>query len=194
MQMPIELHPGLRAGWEFAEKVRKELLEAIASVTAAQWALRCEAGSWCIAEIVEHLLRAEIGSSKMVRKLIRGDYGSQELPRGTTLFTAALDQYPYGRLEAPQVLVPGPIRDRGELEQELSAVHARFRMELEQFGRADPEALRSPDPATGAWFTLGGWVKLQVWHEAHHIGQIKGMLAAPGCPRGPLPPTTGING
>lgn len=194
MQMPIELHPGLRAAWAIAERVRKELLETIGALAGGQWVFRCEPASWCIAEIVEHLLRAEIGSSKMVRKLIRGDYGSQEFPRGTTLFTAALDQYPYGRLEAPQVLVPGPIRDRGELEQELSAVHARFRMELEQFGGADPEALRSPDPATGAWFTLGGWVKLQAWHEAHHIGQIKGMLTAPGFPRGPLPPTAGING
>ena len=193
MQMPIELHPGLRAGWATTERVRKELLETIGALAGDQWVFRRGAGSWCIAEVVEHLFRAEIGSSKMVRKLIRGDYGSQELPRGTTLFTAALDQYPYGRLEAPPVLIPGPTRDRGELERELGVAHGRFRSELERFQGADPEALRSPDPATGTWFTLGGWVKLQAWHEAHHIGHIKGMLAAPGFPRGPLPPTTGVN-
>lgn len=194
MQMPIELHPGLRAGWEFAERVRGELLEVIGFLTTAQWVFRREPGSWRIAEIVEHLLRAEIGSSKMVRKLIRGDYSTQEHPAGATLYTTALDKYPYGRLEAPQVLVPGPIRGRVELERELSVAHARFRMELERFRGADPEALRSPDPATGAWFTLGGWVKLQAWHEAHHIEQIKGIVVAPGFPRGPLPPTTGVNG
>src|SRR3990172_2289057 len=149
MQMPIELHPGLRAGWEFAERVRGELLEVIGTLTTAQWVFRREPGSWCIAEVVEHLLRAEIESSKMVRKLIRGDYGSQELPRGTTLFTAALDRYPYGRLEAPPVLIPGAIRDRAELERELGVAHGRFRSELERFQGADPEALRSPDPATG---------------------------------------------
>lgn len=183
MEMPIELHPGLRAGWEFAEEVRGELLEMIGSLTAAQWAFRCEAGSWCIAEVVEHLLRAEIGSSKMVRKLIRGDFPTRELPAGTLLNTAALDRYPYGRLEAPQVLVPGPIRDRGDLERELRVAHARFRVELEQFRGADPEALRSPDPATGTWFTLGGWVKLQAWHEAQHIEQIRRILIASGLPR-----------
>lgn len=194
MQMPMELHPGLRAGWEFAEKVRGELLEMIGSLTTAQWVFRRQPGSWCIAEVVEHLLRAEIGSSKMARKLIRGDYSAREQPAGTTLYTAALDRYPYGRLEAPQVLIPGPTRDRAEVERELGVAHGRFRLELERFRGADPEALRSPDPATGTWFTLGGWVKLQAWHEAHHTGQIKGMLAAPGCPRGPLPPTTGIHG
>ena len=194
MQMPIELHPGLRAGWEFAERVREDLLETIGSLTAAQWVFRCEPGSWCIAEVVEHLLRAEIGSSKMVRKLIRGDFPTQELPAGTTLYTTALDKYPYGRLEAPQVLIPGPVWNRGELERELGVAHGRFRSELERFQGADPEALRSPDPATGTWFTFGGWVKLQAWHEAHHIGQIKGILAAPGFPRGSLSPTTGVSG
>jgi hypothetical protein len=129
---------------------------------------------------VEHLLRAEIGSSKMVRKLIRGDYAILELPAGATLYTTALDKYPYGRLEAPQVLIPGPIRDRGDLERELSAAHARFRLELERFRSEDPEALRAPDPATGVWYTLGGWVKLQAWHEAHHIDQIRRILTASG--------------
>lgn len=194
MPMRRELHPGLRAAWATAERVRKELLETIGVLTTAQWMFRREPGSWCIAEVGEHLLRAEIGTSKMVRKLIRGDYSAGDQPAGTTLYTAALDRYPYGRLEAPSVLIPGAIRDRAEVERELSAAHARFRVELEQFRGADPEALRSPDPATGTWFTLGGWVKLQAWHEAHHIGQIQGMLAAPGCPRGPLPPGTGVNG
>jgi len=177
------MHPTLQAGWHVAERVREELFEVIGPVMPAQWMLRPDAGSWCIAEVVEHLLRAEIGTSKMVRKLIRGDYRTWPLPAGATLHTAELDRYPYGQLTAPQELIPGLTRDRGELERELDVAHARFRKELAQFQGEDPEALRSPDPATGVWYTLAGWVKLQAWHEAHHVSQIRGIMAAPGFPR-----------
>jgi len=178
-----DLHSMLQPAWGFAEQVRAKLLETIRPVTAAQWAFRPEAWAWCIAELVEHLLFAEIGSSKMVRKLIRGDYRAREVPVGATLYTGDLDRYPYGRLEAPHDLTPGPVRDRAAPERELEVAHARFRAELSRFLEDDPEALRSPDPATGDWFTLGGWVKLQAWHEAHHITQIHRIVAAPGFPR-----------
>jgi len=69
------------------------------------------------------------------------------------------------------------------LERELGVAHARFHTELERFRGEDPEALRSPDPATGVWYTLGGWVKLQAWHEAHHVSQVRRIIAAPGFPR-----------
>jgi DinB superfamily len=176
------MHPTLQAGWQLAERVRGELLGLIRPVSPAQWTYRSGAGSWSIAEVVEHLLRAEIGTSKMARKLIRGDYQAAVPPAGAILRTAALDRYPYGRLTAPRELIPGSVRDRGELERELGVAHARFRTELERFRGEDPEALRAPDPATGVWHTLGGWVKLQVWHEAHHITQIQRILAAPKFP------------
>jgi hypothetical protein len=127
---------------------------------------------------MDHLLRAEIGTSKMVRKLIRGDYAAQAVPNGATLHTMDLDRYPYGRLDAPRDLIPASVRERVEVEQELDSAHRRFRSELAKFQGADPEALRSPDPATGVWYTLGGWVKLQAWHEAHHLAQIRGVLAS----------------
>ncbi len=171
----------LLAGWQLAERVRGELLEVIGPVMPAQWRFQPELGSWCIAEVVEHLLRSEIGTSKMARKLIRGDYRTWALPAGATLYTAELDRYPYGQLSAPQELVPGPARDRAELERELDVAHVRFRKELEQFRGEDPEVLRSPDPATGDWYTLVGWLKLQAWHEAHHLSQIQRILPPPEC-------------
>ncbi len=180
---PTELHPALRTAWGYAEKVRGELVEAIRTVTPAQWTFRSTAGAWCIGEVVDHLLRAEIGTSKMVRRLIRGDYSAQVIPIGVTLHTKDLDRYPYGSLVAPRDLVPGSVREKTEVEPELDLVHRRFRSELSMFQGADPETLRSPDPATGDWFTLGGWVKLQAWHEAHHPAQIRSILASSGFPR-----------
>lgn len=180
---PGNMHPILLPCWQFAEKVRGDLLAAIRPVSPSQWTFHVAPGSWSIAQVVDHLLRAEIGSSKMVRKLIRGDYRTSALPAGATLYTAGLDCYPYGQLTAPQELIPGLVRDRADLKGGLEVAHARFRKELEQFRGEDPEVLRSPDPATGDWYTLGGWVKLQAWHEVHHVSQIRGIMAAPGFPR-----------
>ena len=180
---PDALHPALLPCWQFADKVREDLLAAIRPTTPPQWTFRAGAASWSIAQVVDHLLRAEIGTSKMVRRLIRGDYVTWRMPADATFYTAALDRYPYGQLTAPQELNPGPVRDQAELERELGLAHARFRTELARFRGEDPEALRSPDPATGDWYTLGGWVKLQAWHEAHHVSQIRGIMAAPGFPR-----------
>jgi len=178
-----ELHPALREAWDFVEKVREELLRAIQPVSVTGWN-SCPAGEgWCIAQVVEHLLRAEIGTSKMIRKLIRGDYCSQAVPVGATVCTRDLDRYPYGRLIAPRDLMPGSVRGKAEVEGELGLAHARLRSELSIFQGDDPESLRSPDPATGRWFTLGGWVKLQAWHEAHHIAQIRTVMASSDFPR-----------
>ncbi len=178
-----ELHPALRETWDFVERVRKKLLQSIQTVSVPQWNFCPAGGGWSVAHVVDHLLRAEIGTSKMVRKLIRGDYTSQAVPVSAALHTKELDRYPYGRLEATPVLVPGPVQDKSDVEKELERAHARLRSELSLFQGDDPEALRSPDPATGVWFTLGGWVKLQAWHEAHHLAQIRAIMAAPNFPR-----------
>jgi len=183
MQTSSDLHPVLQPAWGLAEQVRAALLETLRSLTAAQWVFRPTARAWCIGEHVEHLLLAEIGSSKMARKLIRGDFSAQQPPAGATLYTAALARYPFGRLEAPPVLVPGPVRSRELLERELAEAHARFRRELCAFQGDDPDALRAPDPATAVWFTLAGWLKLQAWHEAHHLSQIQRLAAARDVPR-----------
>ncbi len=182
MQGFLAGHPTLRRAWTMVEDVRHELLETIRPVTDVQWTFRPDPRQWCIGEIVEHLLLAEIGSSKMARKLTRGDYRNTPFPEGARWWGVDLDRYPFGALDAPRVLVPGSPRDRTIVESELATAHARFRRELGRFQGSDPEALRSPDPATGEWFTLGGWVKLQAWHEKHHVGQIHRLMATAGFP------------
>ena len=178
-----KLHPVLRAGWDLADGVRVELIATITPLTPAQWTWRPDPAAWCNGEIAEHLRLAEIGTSKMVRKLIRGDYRDWVLPSGIAPVTGGLDRYPYGDLQAPTGLAPDRAPDRDRLLPDLAAAHARFRLELAAFAGDDPEALRSSDPATGTWFTLGGWVKLQAWHEAHHLAQIRRIQASPCFPR-----------
>ena len=180
MQTCRDLHPGLTGAWTLAEKIRRDFLTTIRPLSGPQWAFRPSVMGWCIGEIVDHLRLAEIGSSKMARKLIRGDYEGIPFPKGARLRGVDLDCYPFGPLDAPHVLVPGSLRGLAILEFELATARERFRLELAQFQGDDPEVLRSPDPATGEWFTLGGWIKLSAWHEKHHVGQIRRVMATAG--------------
>jgi hypothetical protein len=111
----------------------------------------------------------------MARRLIRGDFAGAQRPQGAQVFDSALAAYPYGPLPAPDGLVPSS-RPLADARDELEAVHRRFREELARFEGPDIDALAAPDPATGVWFTLGGWVQLQALHERHHVEQIRGAL------------------
>ncbi len=177
-----QIHPGLLGAWTFVEEARRELLAAIRPLSPLRWAFRPDAKQWCIGEIVEHLLLSDVGSSKMVRKLIRGDYRTVPFPEGAKVYGVDLDRYPYGSLDAPRILVPTSLRDRAIVESELALARDRLRLELGRFQGDDPETLRSPDPATGEWFTLGGWLKLHAWHERHHLTQIHRLMSTAGLP------------
>lgn len=166
----------LVAPLEQCETTRRELLAILAGPQPAGWDARPSGGGWTMAEHVDHLVRSEVGTSKMVRRLIRGDFAGIEKPPGARLHDSRLSLYPYDRLVAPAGLVPTP-RPLDEALTDLDAAHRRFGEELERFQGLDVDALACPDPASDVWFTLGGWVRLQALHEAHHMVQIRALLA-----------------
>ncbi|MEW6733881.1 MAG: DinB family protein [Acidobacteriota bacterium] len=171
-----QMHPTLQLAWQHCEEVRQELLVVLHKVTATDWLRRPTPTTWTIAEQVDHLIRSEIGTSKMSRKLIGGAYNGAKHSIGAKFFTAALDIYPYGPTMAPQELVPTVDLPFSEAFNTLATTHRRFYQELTALDGGDPELLESPDPATGVWFTLGGWIQLQALHEAHHLQQIIKLL------------------
>ena len=114
----------------------------------------------------------------MIRMLIKGNYTNMKRPTDTSIYTIALDSYPYGVLSAPSMLVPTTNFDFDQVYEVLAATHERLKKELCIFSGTDPEVLESPDPDTGYWFTLGGWVRLQALHEAHHLQKINELIAA----------------
>ncbi len=170
------LHRDLVAPLERCEATRGKLLAILSQLTASRWHARPSRGGWAVAEHVDHLIRAEVGTSKMARRLIRGDFRGIARPPEARLYDSRLDSYPYGRLSAPVGLVPAS-RPLEETTEALEAAHRRFHEELLRFDGPDADALASPDPATGVWFTLAGWVRLQALHEEHHILQIQALLA-----------------
>ena len=169
------LHPSLQEPLDHCETVRRELLGLLAPWAAERWSRRPQEGAWDLAEQVDHLIRSEVGTSKMTRRIIRGDYRETVRPPAARLYDSRLDHYPYGRLEAPAGLVPAGLA-WAEAAGQLASVHQRFVEELRLFAGPDADALAAPDPATEVWFTLGGWVRLQALHEAHHIQQIRALL------------------
>jgi hypothetical protein len=168
----VTLHPGLTAPFAQCEATRADLLAILDRLDPTLWSARRAAGAWTVAEQLDHLVRSEVGTSKMARRLIRGDFAGHERPPDALVHDSRLDRYPYDPLPAPQGLVPAAA-PLDEARAQLAAAHARFAEELGRFEGSDPDAIAAPDPATGVWFTLGGWVRLQALHEAHHIDQIR---------------------
>ena len=168
---PDALQPGLRAAWSLCETVRADLLATLAAVPPRHWASEPGSGRWSVAQLADHLLKAEVGTSKIVRRLIRGDYQGLTRPPGAALHDSTLDAYPFGPVAAPPGLQPEDLGAAEALER-LAASHARFYEELQRFASGDPDAIVAPDPASDLWFTLGGWVRVQALHEAHHVLQV----------------------
>jgi hypothetical protein len=172
------LHPGLRAPFAMCEMVRQDLLALLATLTRRDWTRRASRETWSVAEAFDHLIRAEVGTSKMARRLIRGDYAGVTRPADVRLYDSSLSAYPYGRYPAPATLVPGPL-SLEDAPARFESVHQRFVDELRLFEGPDADTPASEDPDTGLWFTLGGWVRLQGLHEAHHLQQITSLLERP---------------
>src|SRR5688500_9635696 len=121
MKHPADgLQPGLRAPWSLCETVRADLLATLEAVPPGDWARQPAPGRWSVAQQADHLLRAEVGTSKIVRRLIRGDYQSLTRPPGAALYDSRLDAYPFGPVAAPPVLRPEGL-GAGDASQQLAA-------------------------------------------------------------------------
>jgi hypothetical protein len=173
--MTDSVHPSLTTAWQMCEATRHDVLSLLAGMSPDAWQARPQSGQWTVAQQVDHLIRSEVGTSKMARRLIRGDYRDVPRPAEARYFDSQLDRYPYGQLAAPAPLVPVAL-PMTEARTQLTAAHERFAEELLRFAGPDADALAAPDPDTGWWFTLAGWVRLQALHEAHHLAQIRAGL------------------
>jgi hypothetical protein len=172
------MHPSLVVPWTSCQQTRAELLAVLVGLDPARWGAPPARGSWTLAQQVDHLLRSEVGTSKMARAIIRGQFQDLSRPPEAPLHDSGLDHYPYGRLAAPEGLAPDAALRWNEAAPALEAAHRRFEEELGRFEGPDADRVAAPDPATAVWFTLGGWVRLQAWHEAHHLAQIRALLGA----------------
>jgi hypothetical protein len=141
----------------------------------AECCTRRNPSQWSVAEVVEHLQRAYLGTAKGFERCVEKGMpiatGQSAKQRFYSFALIHLGMFPEGR-QAPKHVIP-----TGELD--LGAVLAATRRDLE---RLDAAATKTRErfggakvvdhPILGA-FTVNQWLKFHLVHTKHHEKQIR---------------------
>jgi hypothetical protein len=127
-----------------------------------RWKVPLQEGAWCPAQVVEHVLKASTGFSKVLY-LLRRDAPLPDVPKvpGT---------YKGGRPQAPDSAIPGDPQPFEALEPTWREVHDRL---LKEAVVAQPSERTFFHPFMGDLDALG-WVRMSAYHLAHHRKQLMG--------------------
>ena len=152
-----------------------DIIEEATRGGGAECSERRKPDQWCVAEVVEHLQRAYLGSAKGFERCLET---GAPIATGQTLqqrfYSFALIRlgiFPEGR-KAPKHVVPAGDMDlptvlsaaRRDLDRlDVAAIRARVK-----FGRAKVV----DHPVLGA-FTVDQWLKFHLVHTRHHEKQIR---------------------
>jgi hypothetical protein len=171
------LPPKLKELWEEMEKARSRTLEMAGGLTEAEFALRVE-GEWSVAEILEHLLIAETGTSKVIRKCLKENAG--KLPPypadDSVLAVRPPKTSPERVVTAPEEAIPSGGIGKGLLLARAAEVRTQTRVSFEMLAGADPRTVEFPHLFFGN-INLYEWPCLIVLgHEKQHHAQIAEIL------------------
>ncbi|MFB3825815.1 MAG: DinB family protein [Bryobacteraceae bacterium] len=161
---------------------RKQFLDSIAGLSAAQWSFKPDAASWSIAECAEHLAVSEDVIFEIVTK---------KLPAGATappekkladdvVLKMTVDRSM--RRKSPEAMAPS----RRWASPEASVAHFRESRDRSlDYLRTTADPLRkhfAPHPAFGP---LDGyqWLLVMSAHVARHVAQIEEIKANPRFPK-----------
>jgi DinB superfamily len=171
------MHPRLTELLEYTEAQREVLLAAVARVPEALRQLRPAPDAWSVAEVLEHLHRAERGIAKLIgQTLEQGKAKGLEPEREIGSMLGSLDRYGLARRDT-RVRSPEFVLPRGELTaaQALAAL-AESRNRLRAAVRACDGCaigrLTFPHAILGP-LTLYQWILFVGEHEARHALQIR---------------------
>jgi len=167
----------LKELWEEMEKARSRTLEMAGELSEAEFALRV-GGDWSVAEILEHLLIAETGTSKVIRKCLKENAG--RLPPypadDSVLAVRPPETSPERVVTAPEAAIPKGGIGKEELLAQAASSRAQMRISLEMLAGADPRSVEFPHPLFGN-INLYEWPCLIVLgHEKQHHAQIAEIL------------------
>jgi hypothetical protein len=167
----------LRELWEEMEKARSRTLEMAGGLSESEFALRV-AGEWSVAEIVEHLLIAETGTSKVIRKCLKENAGKlPPYPADDSVLAVRPPRTPPEKVvTAPEAAIPKGGAGKEELLARAASARAQTRVSLELLAGADPRAVEFPHLLFGD-INLYEWPCLIVLeHEKQHHAQIAEIL------------------
>ncbi len=171
------LPPKLKELWEEMEKARSRTLEMASGLTEAEFALRVD-GEWSVAEILEHLLFSETGTSKVIRKCLKENAG--KLPSypadDSDLAVRPPKTSPEKVTTAPEAAIPKRGIGKEELLARAAEVRTQTRVSFEMLAGADPRTVEFPHLFFGN-INLYEWPCLIVLgHEKQHHAQIAEIL------------------
>lgn len=175
------LPPKLEELADALDETRKETVGIVSGLSEAEFTRR-EPGEWSVADILEHLILSEIGTSKVIRKMLKEKAGTlPPYPRDDSVLAVREFPPPPGKVMAPDGVQPkGPARGKAALLAALAECRVRTLESLATLAGADPRGAEFPHPRFGP-INLYEWPVLTIRsHEQDHQLQIERILRALG--------------
>lgn len=159
------------------EENRRITLGMVAGLSDAEF-VRREEGEWSIAEILEHLVLAETGTSKVIRKMLKENSG--RLPAypddDTVIAVRETGRSREPMTEAPEVAHPKGSHGKEEILRLAAQAREATRTSLEMLAGADPRSAEFPHPYFGI-MNLYEWPhRIIREHERQHHPQFERIL------------------
>jgi len=167
--------PKIAALYEEMEKVRRETLSVVSGLTDEEFSRRVD-GEWSAAQILHHLLMAETGTSKVIRKAIKSSAGTlPPYPADDSAIDVRKLPKPVGGYQAPEQIRPENPPGKDDLLRLARETREQTAASLAMLATVDPRAATFPHPLF-ADLNLYEWPAVTVlMHEREHQGQIRAL-------------------
>lgn len=178
------LPPKLAQLHDAMERNRAESLRLLSLLSDSEFVHR-EPGEWSAGEVLQHMLLAETGTSKVVRKVLKDRAGAlPPYPADDSVFRVRELKVALEGMKAPEAAVPKDTPSRSELLVQAAETRAQTLKSLELLAPFDPTAAAFPHPVFGE-IDLYEWIALIiVGHERMHHDQLRKIVRAVGKPVG----------
>ena len=167
----------LKELWDGMERNREITLGLVSGLSGEEFVDRAE-GEWSIAEILEHLVLAETGTSKVIRKMLKENAGKLlPYPADDAVLAVRETGGPRERMtEAPEVALPKGSLGKEEILTSAAQAREATRASLEMLAGVDPRSVEFPHPFFGN-MNLYEWPhRIIREHERQHHPQIEEVL------------------
>ena len=173
----LTLPPKLAALYGGMEVVRGETLSALSGLTDEQFS-RKPGEEWSAAQLLHHILLAEIGTSKVIRKSVRSAAGTlPPYPADDSGIEVRKLPKPVSAYQSPEAVRPDDPPAKIDLLRLARETREQTAASFALLATVDPRAVTFPHPLFGD-IDLYEWPVVAVlMHEQGHQDQIRTLLA-----------------
>jgi len=157
--------------WRDMEEVRERTLDILSGLTGEEFASR-EGEEWSAAQILAHLLMAETGTSKVIRKAIKTAGTVPPYPAADSDLSARILRTLPAGMKAPEAAEPGTPPGKEELLRQARETRERTAASFAMLASVDPRAATFPHPLFGE-LNVYEWPAMTILaHERDHQAQL----------------------